>query len=256
MSEKKYTPCGGCGATDPIQRCLGCAHPFRPIETPMTGRWVNLSENYTEDWAIMHCRFADDKYKLDTDLFEEKGGCLIKKGGTGAVRLSEVEYLIEDESPAEQPVAELPLKELSPDELSVLNKTSARLFLPHKEAEHPVRPTFWDVATAFKWVAEYRDEKGGQLTLYNDQWTLISEDEDGNENETQDLTPGNVAELYCLQKGFEKDEQPVREVDAESFAKFLDEQRSEHTANMWAEKAIWDKPNAFQEWLKYFKQSK
>lgn len=105
MSEKKYTPCGGCGATEPIQRCLGCAHPFRPIETPMTGRWVNLSENYTEDWEIKYCRFADDKCKLDTDLFEEKNGCLIKKGGTGAVRLSEVEYLIEDESPAEQPVS-------------------------------------------------------------------------------------------------------------------------------------------------------
>lgn len=71
--------------------------------------------------------------------------------------------------------------------------------------KQPALPTFWDVAKAFKWAAEYRDERGGQLTLYNDQWTLISEDEDGNENETQDLTPGNVAELYCLQKGFEKD---------------------------------------------------
>lgn len=49
-------------------------------------------------------------------------------------------------------------------------------------------------------------------------------------------------------------EQPVREVTAEMFAKYLDEQRSAHTANMWHEKAIWDKPNAFQEWLKYFKQ--
>lgn len=51
-------------------------------------------------------------------------------------------------------------------------------------------------------------------------------------------------------------EQPVREVEAEAFAKYLDEQRSGHTADMWAEKAIWDKPNAFQEWLKYFKQQK
>lgn len=67
------------------------------------------------------------------------------------------------------------------------------------------KPTFWDVAKAFKWAAEYRDEIGGQLTLYNDQWTIISEDEDGNENETQDLTPGNVAELYCLQKGLNND---------------------------------------------------
>lgn len=83
-------------------------------------------------------------------------------------------------------------------------------------------PAFWDVAKAFKWAAEYRDEIGGHLTLYNDQWTLISEDEDGNENETEDLTPGNVAELYCLQNGFTKeiDESPAaaREEDAVSFA--------------------------------------
>lgn len=73
------------------------------------------------------------------------------------------------------------------------------------EGNNISKPTFWDVAEAFKWAAKYRDEIGGHLTLYNDQWTLISENEDGNENETQDLTPGNVAELYCLQKGFEKE---------------------------------------------------
>jgi|ERR1044072_4483433 hypothetical protein len=28
METKKYTPCGGCGATDPIDRCIGCFHPF------------------------------------------------------------------------------------------------------------------------------------------------------------------------------------------------------------------------------------
>jgi hypothetical protein len=26
----KYTPCGGCGATYPIERCIGCFHPFMP----------------------------------------------------------------------------------------------------------------------------------------------------------------------------------------------------------------------------------
>lgn len=30
--EKKYTPCGGCGATEPMQRCIGCLHPFDPNE--------------------------------------------------------------------------------------------------------------------------------------------------------------------------------------------------------------------------------
>lgn len=73
----------------------------------------------------------------------------------------------------------------------------------------PVLPTFWDVAEAFKWAAEYSNEKGEQLVLSDGQWTLIAED--GDETETEDLTPGNVAELYCLQKGFEKAEQPGRE---------------------------------------------
>lgn len=87
-----------------------------------------------------------------------------------------------------------------------------------------VTPTFWDVAKAFKWAAEYRDEIGGQLTLYNDQWTLISEDEDGNENDTKDLTPGNVAELYCLQNGFNKENEGTaagKEEDTVALIKFI-----------------------------------
>jgi hypothetical protein len=66
-------------------------------------------------------------------------------------------------------------------------------------------PAFWDVAKAFKWAAEYRDEIGGELLLSNGQWLITPEDEDGNENEGKELTPGNVAELYCLQRGFEKE---------------------------------------------------
>lgn len=81
-------------------------------------------------------------------------------------------------------------------------------------------PTFWDVAKAFKWAAEYRDEIGGELWLTSGQWTLNSENEDGNENEPQSLTSGNVAELYCLQKGFDKEEQPGREVGTMEFAEW------------------------------------
>lgn len=67
-------------------------------EAQPCGVWVNLASNYTEDWQIMHCRFAIDKYKLDTDLFEEKDGGLVKKGGTGRVGFREVEYLVEGEA--------------------------------------------------------------------------------------------------------------------------------------------------------------
>lgn len=198
----------------------------------------------------------------------------------------------------------------------LMEKNGLKIVSGESPAEQLVLPTFWDVAKAFKWAAEYGNERGEFLSLYEGQWRIIEGDQD--ESETEDLAPGNVAELYCLQQGFEKDEQPVadnaryelrlalrdmiklarrthgdnaipdahqkridaaeamlkkhskptdvlrtaateqpvREVEAEAFAKYLDEQRSGHTANMWAEKAIWDKPNAFQEWLKYFKQQK
>lgn len=28
LLQHQYNPCGGCGATHPSQRCLGCHHPF------------------------------------------------------------------------------------------------------------------------------------------------------------------------------------------------------------------------------------
>lgn len=107
----------------------------------------------------------------------------------------------------------------------VVHDNEVIAYLAESATTANVLPTFWDVAKAFKWATEYRDEIGGHLTLYNDQWTIISEDEDGNENETQDLTPGNVAELYCLQKGFTKDvnESPAggREEDANRCSVFV-----------------------------------
>lgn len=93
--ENKYTPCGGCGATEPIQRCIGCFHPFAPVNRFCHIEWVNLATHFTEDWEIMHCRYASDGYKLDTDLFELKDGGLVKKGGTGRLELKEVEYMVE-----------------------------------------------------------------------------------------------------------------------------------------------------------------
>ena len=104
QQEIKYNPCGGCGATEPIQRCLGCFHPFYRTETPMSGKWINLAGKYTEDWQMTHCRYAQDGVTLDTYLFEEKDGGLVKKGGTGRLELHEVEYLVEsiNEQPVEQ----------------------------------------------------------------------------------------------------------------------------------------------------------
>lgn len=98
MEKNKYTPCGGCGAESPLERCIGCFHPFEPIATKLSIEWINLADNYTEDWQIMHCRYASDGRKLDTELFEEKNGGLVKVGGTGRLELNEVEYLIESGS--------------------------------------------------------------------------------------------------------------------------------------------------------------
>lgn len=138
-----------------------------------------------------------------------------------------LEEWLSDESPAEQPVASaLPLKELTPDQLRVMNQTSDKLFTREKSAaEQPVLPTFWDVAKAFKWAAEYSNELGEQLVLSDGQWTIINGDD--NESETQDLTFGNVAELYCLQEGYDKAEQSGREVEAVEFHDWVEKNRWE-----------------------------
>jgi hypothetical protein len=148
-------------------------------------------------------------------------------------------------------------REVDPNCEAVKATQEAFLESPSKEGNNIRRPTFWNVAEAFKWAAEYRDEIGGQLTLYNDQWTLISEDEDGNENETQDLTPGNVAELYCLQKGFEKKEgNKEREV---AFAEWILKHKYypiEHHQRMWSGASIGSKLFTTEQLHKQYNQQK
>ena len=38
----------------------------------------------------------------------------------------------------------------------------------------------------------------------------------------------------------------------EEFAKFMDNERNSITSEMWQEKVIWERPDAFQEYLKWF----
>ena len=101
MESKTYTPCGGCGAETPKDRCIGCFHPFEPFFRKEFIEWLNLAYNYTEDWQIMHCRYASDGRKLDTDLFEEKDNGLVKIGGTGRLEFKEVEYMVSLPAPNE-----------------------------------------------------------------------------------------------------------------------------------------------------------
>ncbi|QIG76939.1 hypothetical protein EVC30_110 [Rhizobium phage RHph_Y1_11] len=35
-TEHRYQPCGGCGASDPMDRCVGCFHIFIPGDWPET----------------------------------------------------------------------------------------------------------------------------------------------------------------------------------------------------------------------------
>jgi hypothetical protein len=84
--EKKYTPCGGCGATDPIQRCIGCFHPFESAEEkkyPIGGyapgdywhKSCKTCENeFTGDkraWQCEDCALAD-KAKFDALSAEQQ----------------------------------------------------------------------------------------------------------------------------------------------------------------------------------------
>lgn len=53
MESKTYTPCGGCGATEPDQRCIGCMHPFteiKPEELPVTPEW-ELINRIVSQWG-------------------------------------------------------------------------------------------------------------------------------------------------------------------------------------------------------------
>lgn len=53
MESKVYTPCGGCGATEPDQRCIGCMHPFteiKPDELPVTPEW-ELINRIVSQWG-------------------------------------------------------------------------------------------------------------------------------------------------------------------------------------------------------------
>lgn len=58
--------------------------------------WVPATEKYfDEDWMFHHYRYAADKVKLDTDLFEVRDGALMKIGGTGRLPFNEIEILVE-----------------------------------------------------------------------------------------------------------------------------------------------------------------
>lgn len=87
-----------------------------------------------------------------------------------------------------------------------------------KEIGGQALPTSWDVAKAFKWAAEYNNEKGEELVLCDGQWTLI----DDKEREAEDLTPDQVAELFRLQCPDEA-EQPGRKVDGMALLRWLNE---------------------------------
>ncbi len=63
--------------------------------------WRKASEEFPDDWESKHWRYADDHYRLDTDLFEHRNDALCKIGGKGRVEYSEIEWL--------KPVSTLPI---------------------------------------------------------------------------------------------------------------------------------------------------
>lgn len=66
MESNKYTPCGGCGATEPDQRCIGCMHPFTEEEAKeqATG-WRPLLEEVLSkhESGLLPDRFIYEKIK-------------------------------------------------------------------------------------------------------------------------------------------------------------------------------------------------
>lgn len=58
-------------------------------------KWINASKEFPSDWEYKHWRYSKDRYKLDTDLFNVEHLRLVKKGGSGFVLFSEIEWLDE-----------------------------------------------------------------------------------------------------------------------------------------------------------------
>lgn len=55
MESKQYTPCGGCGAETPIDRCIGCMHPFTKEEEKVYNKLLtperDLILRIVEQWG-------------------------------------------------------------------------------------------------------------------------------------------------------------------------------------------------------------
>lgn len=160
----------------------------------------NTYANFTFDRGVEAALEAENKW-LKQELEELQG---TRKQGPVWVKASE-------RLPGlKKPVRwRLDGKELSPREVwYMVHDTNSGSLINYEWLDESATaaaplPTFWDVAKAFKWAAEYKSEKGEHLMLA-DGWCLMS---DGGVNE--ELTPGNVAELYCLQNGFEKESTPA-----------------------------------------------
>jgi hypothetical protein len=47
-NKKQYIPCGGCGAQTPLERCIGCRHPFTKEEQEIINNQLKQSEENIE----------------------------------------------------------------------------------------------------------------------------------------------------------------------------------------------------------------
>lgn len=66
-------------------------------------KWIRCTENTfrNEDWEYEHYRYAFDHAKLETHQWDVEQGYLQKKGGTGTLAFSQIEWLDEsDTSPS------------------------------------------------------------------------------------------------------------------------------------------------------------
>lgn len=101
--ENKYTPCGGCGATEPIQRCIGCFHPFEPEEKkyPIGG--------YAPGSYQCHCGTCGESFRGDKQAVQCEPCALEAKARFDALPIEEQMQLIKRNGQIAQVMFECPV---------------------------------------------------------------------------------------------------------------------------------------------------
>lgn len=68
ISSKLITPCGGCGAKDESDRCIGCFHQFYPTPEKVMKTDKEAKELIQSAWSFFHKDNLDNRNPFNSPL--------------------------------------------------------------------------------------------------------------------------------------------------------------------------------------------